>query len=75
MHNDGVYWLILTHITHWTSEYGITDKRVIMKKGWIQRNSFEIFLYRLENVDIHQTITGGILNYGTLVITGMGWNT
>ena len=46
-----------------------------MKKGWIQRNSFEIFLYRLENVDIHQTITGGILNYGTLVITGMGWNT
>ncbi|WP_235379084.1 hypothetical protein [Candidatus Coxiella mudrowiae] len=27
---------------------------------------------RLEGVDVNQTVTGNILNYGTLVITEMG---
>lgn len=68
----GIYWVVLAYISYRTSEYGVTNKRVIMKKGWIRRSSLEVFLRRLEGVDINQTILGRILNYGTLVITGMG---
>jgi uncharacterized membrane protein YdbT with pleckstrin-like domain len=55
-----------------TSEYGITDKRVLMKVGFIQRSSLEIFLDRIEAVLVDQTITGRLLNYGTIVIVGTG---
>ncbi|ACJ19481.1 PH domain-containing protein [Coxiella burnetii] len=68
----GAFWLLTAYVTYRTSEYGVTDKRVIMKKGWIRRNSLEIFLRRLEGVDVNQTVTGRILGYGTLVISGMG---
>ena len=68
----GVYWLISAYITYRTSEYGITDKRVLMKTGWIRRNSLEIFLRKLEAINVNQTIPGRILNYGTLVVIGTG---
>lgn len=68
----GVYWLITAVTRYCTSEYGITDKRVLMKTGWIRRNSLEIFLRKLEAIHVDQTIFGRILNYGTIVITGTG---
>lgn len=55
-----------------TSEYGITDKRVLMKVGFIQRSSLEIFLDKIEAVLVDQTIMGRLLNYGTIIIVGMG---
>ena len=68
----GAYWLLTAYITYLTSEYGVTDKRVIMKTGWIRRNSVEIFLRKLEAINVDQTIPGRILNYGTIVIIGTG---
>ena len=54
------------------SEYAITNKRVIMKTGWLDRSSLEIFLEKIEAIYVDQTITGRILNYGTLNIVGTG---
>lgn len=59
-------------VTYKTSEYGITDKRVIMKIGLIQRFSLEIFLDKIEAVGVEQTIVGRILDYGSIVIVGTG---
>lgn len=68
----GIYWLLTAYIKYRTSEFGITDKRVLMKTGFVSRNSLEIFLRKLEAINVNQTVPGRILNYGTLVIIGTG---
>lgn len=67
-----VYLGLFAAIRYWTSEYGITDKRVIMKVGWIQRDAFETFLTRTEGIKVFQSVLGRILNYGTITVIGTG---
>ena len=55
-----------------TSEFGVTDKRVIVKTGFIRINSSENFLQKVENIQVHQSIWGRILGYGTIIIIGTG---
>ena len=59
-------------IFHQFSDYGVTNKRAIMKTGWISRDAFETFLERIEGTRIDQSILGRILNYGTLIVIGTG---
>lgn len=68
----GAFSFIKAYIFHRTSEYGITNKRILMKMGWIERNSLELFLDKIEAVHVDQTIPGRILGYGTLIIIGTG---
>ena len=60
------------YITYATSEFGVTDKRVIAKVGWIGTHSIEILLTKVEAVRVDQGIWGRILGYGTVVVTGSG---
>ncbi len=55
-----------------SSEYGITNKRILMKRGFIQRDTMELFLDKIEAVHIDQSILGRIFNYGTLIVVGTG---
>lgn len=59
-------------IIYHSSEYGITDKRVIMKTGWLKQYSLEIFLDKIEAVFVRQNIAGRIFNYGNIIIVGTG---
>lgn len=67
-----VYWFIESLIYFKTSEYGVTNKRVLIKIGWIQRTSLELFLDKVEGVLVDQSIIGRIFNYGTITIIGTG---
>ncbi|MGC1855116.1 MAG: PH domain-containing protein [Candidatus Aquirickettsiella sp.] len=58
-------------IVYYSSEFGITDKRVIMKSGFISRYAFENSLDRIEGVEINQSIMGRILDYGSIRIRGV----
>lgn len=55
-----------------TSEYAVTDRRVVMKMGWLNRDAIEIFLQRIEAINVSQTLLGRILNYGTIIVIGTG---
>lgn len=55
-----------------TSEFGVTNKRVIVKTGFIRVNSSENFLQKVENIQVNQSIWGRILGFGTIVIIGTG---
>ncbi len=59
-------------IRYYTSEYGVTNKRVLIKVGWIRRSSLELFLDKVEAIYVDQSIPGRILGYGTLRIVGTG---
>jgi len=55
-----------------TSEFAVTDRRVIIKIGLISRRTLEMNVSKIENISIDQNIMGRILNYGSIVISGSG---
>lgn len=59
-------------ILHRFSEYAVTNKRILLKTGWIQRRSIEIFLDKVEAIEVDQTIAGRLFNYGALTVVGTG---
>jgi uncharacterized membrane protein YdbT with pleckstrin-like domain len=59
-------------IRYATSEFAVTNKRVIFKLGLLNRHTLELVLAKLETIGVEQTITGRILNYGTIIVTGTG---
>lgn len=63
---------IASFITYSTSEFGITNKRVLAKVGFIRRNSLEVLLTKVEGIQVNQGILGRILGYGSIVVSGTG---
>ena len=61
-----------SYLNYKYSSYTITNKRVIVSHGWIIKNMRDILLSRIEGVEVRQTITGRFLNFGSIVIYGMG---
>ncbi len=55
-----------------TSEFVITNMRVILKTGWISRKSFEMNLNKIETVNVEQSIWGRMFGFGTITIVGTG---
>ncbi len=56
----------------WITEFAVTNRRVISKRGFIWRETEEMNMDKVETVDIDQTIPGRIFNYGSIRITGTG---
>ena len=56
----------------WTTETDVTNLRVVHKTGFIQRQTFEMSLDKVESVDVNQSILGRLLNYGNVSIFGVG---
>ena len=54
------------------TEQGVTNKRVILKRGIISRKTEEMKLTSIETVEIDQGIFGRIFGFGTVKITGRG---
>ncbi len=63
---------ITSFINYKTSEFGITSKRVIVKVGFIRRNSVEVLLNKVEGIQVNQGILGRILGFGSITISGTG---
>jgi uncharacterized membrane protein YdbT with pleckstrin-like domain len=59
-------------IRYATSEFAVTNKRVIFKLGLVNRHTLELVLAKLETIGVEQTIPGRIFNYGTIIVTGTG---
>lgn len=61
-----------TAISFFTTEFGLTDKRIIAKTGALRRESIEILLDKVESITVRQPITGRLLGYGSIVVAGSG---
>jgi uncharacterized membrane protein YdbT with pleckstrin-like domain len=59
-------------VSYLTSEFAVTNKRIIIKTGFISRNTFEMNHSKIESINVNQSILGRILGYGTIVIMGTG---
>lgn len=54
------------------SEFAVTNRRVVMKKGFIARDTFEMNISKIESVTVDQPFMGRIFNYGSLTVIGTG---
>jgi uncharacterized membrane protein YdbT with pleckstrin-like domain len=55
-----------------TTEFAVTNRRVIAKTGFIHRHTLEILLAKVESIAVRQNILGRLLNFGTVTVTGTG---
>lgn len=55
-----------------TTEFAVTNRRVIAKSGFIRRNSLDLRLTKIESVEVNQTLLGRICSFGTITLTGTG---
>ncbi len=60
-------WLTLRN-----TELGVTNKRVILKKGIVSRKTEEMKISSIETVEIIQSVIGRMLGFGTVKVTGRG---
>ena len=55
-----------------STELAITNKRGIAKFGFIRRNTIELLHSKVEGFHVEQGILGRILNFGTVIVNGVG---
>jgi uncharacterized membrane protein YdbT with pleckstrin-like domain len=55
-----------------SAEFAVTNKRVILKTGFIRNKTAEMFLAKVESVGVDQTVMGRLFGYGSIVIRGTG---
>ena len=67
-----ILWLVAALIKRQTSEFVVTNKRVLMKVGVFTTRSIELLLNKVEAITVHQSLTGRLLGYGDIVLTGSG---
>jgi uncharacterized membrane protein YdbT with pleckstrin-like domain len=68
----GVLVLIPPIIKRQSSDFAVTNKRVMMKVGVFHTRSIELLLHKIEAIAVEQSLTGRIFGYGNIVITGTG---
>jgi len=64
-----IFRVILAFIS---TEFALTNRRIIGKRGFILRNTFEINLKQLESISISQPLIGRIFGFGNITIVGIG---
>ena len=55
-----------------TTEIGVTDTRLVYKRGLVARAVGEINIDRIEGVNVLQGVLGRIFGYGRVMVRGMG---
>jgi membrane protein YdbS with pleckstrin-like domain len=55
-----------------STEFAVSNKRLLSKVGFVERESDETLLSKIEAVAVDQGIVGRMLGFGTLTITGTG---
>ncbi|PYN88129.1 MAG: MFS transporter permease [Candidatus Rokuibacteriota bacterium] len=68
----GASMLIPPFIAHQTTELGVTNKRMIVKVGFVRRRTLELLLRQVEALSVDQTLGGRLLGYGTITLSGTG---
>ena len=68
----GVVIFIAKYVEKWTTERALTNRRLIIKRGLIRRNTEEISCNRIEEVNLSQTIIQRIMGSGNILVKGVG---
>ena len=59
-------------IAHWSSEFSVTNRRVMIKTGVLTTKSWELLLAKIEGIHIEQSLLGRLYGFGSIIVTGTG---
>lgn len=68
----GLVLLAIAWVKQRSTELAVTNKRVISKFGFVQRDTVELNIQKVESVQVQQGIMARILGFGTIIIAGGG---
>jgi uncharacterized membrane protein YdbT with pleckstrin-like domain len=68
----GIVVFIGRMIRRMSTEFGVTDHRIIVKRGLVSLHTIEMSVDKVESVDVDQSILGRMLGYGAVTIHGVG---
>jgi uncharacterized membrane protein YdbT with pleckstrin-like domain len=60
------------YVVYRSSEFAVTNKRVIIKVGVMQRRTLELLLTKVEAIAVTQGLLGQMFGCGTIMVTGTG---
>jgi uncharacterized membrane protein YdbT with pleckstrin-like domain len=67
-----ILWGLVKYVDYASSEFAVTNKRVIIKVGILRRRTVEMLNTKVEAIAVNQGLIGRILGYGNIVVTGTG---
>jgi uncharacterized membrane protein YdbT with pleckstrin-like domain len=70
----GAVLFLLVMAPIWTQEIGVTNQRIIYKRGLFRRATSEMQLRSIEEVNLSQGLFGRLFDFGRLKIHGTGVN-
>jgi uncharacterized membrane protein YdbT with pleckstrin-like domain len=59
-------------IVHLSSEFFVTNRRVVIKTGILTTKSWEFLLAKIEGIHIEQSLLGRLHGFGSIIVTGTG---
>ena len=68
----GLIVLGIAYVRFKSVELAVTTKRVIVKHGFIQRQTVEMNLNKVESIQVEQGVFARLFDFGTLIIAGTG---
>ncbi len=68
----GLLGFIMALLRFKTTEFALTNRRVIAKWGILSRHTIELNLDKIEGVNVSQGILGRMLGYGSVILVGTG---
>ena len=68
----GIFIFISMYIEKWTTERALTNKRLVIKRGLISRQTEEMSFNRIEEVNLNESILQRLLGSGNIRVTGTG---
>jgi len=68
----GIFIFLRAAIIMKTTDFAVTNKRVILKRGWLNRRTQELAVGSVEGVILDQSWWARLWNYGHVVVTGTG---
>ncbi len=64
--------ILAAHVRRQSSEFAVTNKRVVIKLGVFTTRSLELLLPKVEGIAVNQGMGGKLWGYGDIVVTGSG---
>jgi uncharacterized membrane protein YdbT with pleckstrin-like domain len=64
--------VLVGYFSRGATEMAVTNKRVMIKTGFLRRRTFELLLSKVESIGVDEGIVGRVLGYGSVVVRGTG---
>ena len=62
-------WALIARILN---RYVVTNRRIIVKLGWLRQRSVEISVPKIESITVQSTFTSWMSGFGDIIVRGTG---